>query len=391
MRNSKPISLITILLFSFTLFAGSYSTLFAQTTSADDEVAGKLKKAEEYYQNGDFKKAIEIYEGVIEELNQKKELVKAKQKLFQIMVSLAFTHFTIQENEKARTQLEKVIKLNPNQELDEEFYPPKFINIFKELRKPLLGSLRITSEPAQAAVYLDGDEVGKTPLKIEKCLKGEHDLKAKLKGYETASQKVTVNAAEESEAHLVLNKSKKAIAAKKEKAKPQKKEKVVVKKADKPKKKKISPVLLVLGAAAVAAVVVLLMGKKEKKPEPREVERLFSNPAPKDIRVVVDGFSLINVFGIPEGAPIVRVEYMARVRHPAMQDLTLDILGTDLSTQADIWDSDESPEEVTEIRGATHVFNGLPPNGRWKLTVHNHGDQRGEIEEWHVKIVYMEQ
>lgn len=391
MRNNRAVSIITIFLFSFTLFAGSYSILFSQTKSQDEKVAEKLKKAEEYYQNGSFKKAIEIYEEIIKELNQKKELVKAKQKLFQIMASLAFTHFTIQENEKARYHLEKLIKLNPNQQLDEEFYPPKFINMFKELQGKLLGSLNITSDPENAEIYLDSDQVGKTPLKIEKCLVGEHQLKAALKGYETVEKKITINAGEETGEDIVLNKQVKKKVVKKKEKKPEEKKKVVAKEAEKPKKKKkISPVLIAVGAAAITAVVILLLTKKKKEPEPILKSLVFSNTDPQDIRIVGGGFSLLEVFGIPERAPIERVEYRVVIEHPAMQELVISLFGIDWTSQRNIWINQESPDEVTTIEGATTAFNDLPPNGTWKVVVRNEGDKRGQIVEWHLRIFYFE-
>ncbi len=391
MKYIRIISVLTIFLFSFTLISGSYSTLFSQITN-EEEVAELLKEADEYYQNGSFKKAIEIYERVIAKLKQKKELVKTKQKLFEIMISLAFTHFTIQENDKAEAQLGNVIRNNPNQDLDTEFYPPKFVEIFTNLQKKLLGSLYIESEPENVDIFLNDSKPGKTPLKIEKCLSGEYELRAELEGYQTVQKKITVAPNAENRENIVLTKVEEKKLEKEEALKPgeEKEEPKVVEKKGKEarKKKKISPLLIVAGAAAAAAVVVLLLsGKKEEKP--RLVSRVFSNTTPLPI-TVAGGVSWIDVLGIPANAELSSVQVRAFINHPAMEDLSISLIGTDSRTSFLMRHRKPSPDPVTVVEGRTDAFNSLTPNGRWKLLVTNAGTQKGEIVEWHLEVFFYE-
>lgn len=53
------------------------------------------------------------------------------------------------------------------------------------------GSLKISSTPSGASIYLNNTYIGKTP-KVEKLTKGEYDLKLMLKGYRTYARKVHV-------------------------------------------------------------------------------------------------------------------------------------------------------------------------------------------------------
>ena len=53
-------------------------------------------------------------------------------------------------------------------------------------------SVRILSEPAGAAVYIDGEYRGNTPL-MQNLLPGEYDLKLELRGFLTDEQKITVD------------------------------------------------------------------------------------------------------------------------------------------------------------------------------------------------------
>jgi hypothetical protein len=54
------------------------------------------------------------------------------------------------------------------------------------------GSLKITSLPADALIYLNNAYVGKTP-RVEKVSEGEYDVKVTLKGYRTYAKKVQVS------------------------------------------------------------------------------------------------------------------------------------------------------------------------------------------------------
>lgn len=55
------------------------------------------------------------------------------------------------------------------------------------------GSLKVTSTPAKAAVVLDGKEqIGRTPLIVERLALGNHDISVSLEGYEPLTKSVTI-------------------------------------------------------------------------------------------------------------------------------------------------------------------------------------------------------
>ncbi len=56
------------------------------------------------------------------------------------------------------------------------------------------GTLRIESEPAGAAILLDGAPKGNTPLEVADVPLGEHTVKLDLRGFESQSQKVALTA-----------------------------------------------------------------------------------------------------------------------------------------------------------------------------------------------------
>ena len=139
MKASKQNAVLTIFLFILAILSGSSPVLTAQTAPDADDTAKLVREADEAYQNGNFKLAIEKYQKAMRLIGEKKELAQTKQELFQTMTSLALTYFTIQENAKAEKQLEDLIKINPNHELDPEFYPPKFMEIFRGVQTKFPG------------------------------------------------------------------------------------------------------------------------------------------------------------------------------------------------------------------------------------------------------------
>ncbi|HJL63840.1 MAG TPA: PEGA domain-containing protein, partial [Candidatus Marinimicrobia bacterium] len=58
------------------------------------------------------------------------------------------------------------------------------------LAKP--GSINVKSKPANATIYLDGEEIGITPATITDLMPGEYMLELKMDGYEVWSESINV-------------------------------------------------------------------------------------------------------------------------------------------------------------------------------------------------------
>ena len=69
---------------------------------------------------------------------------------------------------------------------------------------PLYGSLVISSAPAKAKIYIDGQYAGNTPKLISKQLVGDYSISVKLDGYLTQKQSVTINEGQESNLSFTL-------------------------------------------------------------------------------------------------------------------------------------------------------------------------------------------
>jgi len=364
MKNSKKTVALTIFLFILTLVSGAYPALNAQTAPDADDTAKLVREADEAYQNGNFRLAIEKYQKAMRLIGEKKELAQTKQELFQTMTSLALTYFTIQENAKAERQLEDLIRINPNQELDPEFYPPKFIEIFHAVQNGLLGRLVVESVPAGAGMTVGANPLGQTPLTIEKVLKGKYSLKLELKGYAPANREIIVQAAVDNRENFQLEALQSVI---EKKAGPAP--------AEAKKKKKLSPWIIVGGAALAAIAIILLTGKKSE-PQKLLQSLLFTTEVNVPIDVLLPTYLPMEVSGVP--AKIEKVDYKVTIDHPnRMEDLSITIVGPDTHTMYNIWNRQQSTVAPTVISGTTNDFNNVPPNGTWRLLVQNQGHNPG--------------
>jgi len=376
MKASKKTAALTIFLFILTIVLGSYPALMAQSAPDADDTAKLVREADEAYQNGNFRLAIEKYQKAMRLIGEKKELAQTKQELFQTMTSLALTYFTIQENVKATKQLEDLIQINPNHELDPEFYPPKFVEIFRGVQNGFLGKLVVDSTPAKADVAFGANKLGQTPLTIEKMLKGNYSLKVELKDYAPASREITVQAAKENKENFQLEALQPVI---EKKAQPAP--------AELKKKKKFSPWLIVGGAALVAVAVVLLAGKKSE-PQKLLQSLTFSEKNPVPIDLILPTYIPLQVSGVP--AKIEKIDFRVVIEHPLhMEDLIVTVIGSDTNTMYNIWNRQQSAVVPTVMSGTINDFNNVPPNGTWRLLVQNPGhNPGGRILEFTLKIYF---
>jgi Tfp pilus assembly protein PilN len=378
MKANRRTAGLTALLFILALVSGSYPALAVETAPAEEETARLVKEADEAYQNGNFRLAIEKYQKAMQLIGEKKELAQTKQELFQTMTSLALTYFTIQENAKAEKQLQDLIRANPNYEMDPEYYPPKFVEIYRGVQKNFLGRLAVTTVPAGAMVYLGSTKLGRSPLAAEKILKGKYELKAELEGFTPVRREIIVQADTENTEEMTLEKLQPVIEKSPPPAPVQAK-----------KKKKLSPLVLVGGAVLVVAAVVLLAGKKST-PAKQLKSLTFSENNPVPIDVLLPSYVPLNVSGVP--ARIEKIDFRVVIEHPQhMEDLNINIIGTDTHTLFNIWNRAQASEVPTVIGGSSNAFDSVAPNGTWRLMVQNQGHSAGgRILEFTLKIYFMQ-
>ena len=73
---------------------------------------------------------------------------------------------------------------------------------------PIYGSLNVTTNPIGAKIYIDNEQKGNTPDIVNKLLIGEHTIRLEIDGYDTETQKVSIEEGKIKELAINLNKKK---------------------------------------------------------------------------------------------------------------------------------------------------------------------------------------
>lgn len=268
----KPIILLLLLAFFsvFVIFESFTFPVHAQQTDID-KILEEGKKA---YLDGDYERAIQL-------LNQAILLIKNKSTLIDAHLSLALTYFTVNQIDNCKEQIKSILKLNPSFRPDPEFYSPKFIKLFDDVKKENTREALITTIPEGAKIFIDDENKGFTPFKGT-LYTGKHKIRILKEGYEPFEREINVEKVKENifEFNLVqVTPTEKPIeekpvekpVEKKEEVKPEEEKPVeeipvAKEKEEKPEKKKSYTVLYILGGLAVAGVALaLLLGKKKEE------------------------------------------------------------------------------------------------------------------------------
>lgn len=144
--------------------------------------AGQLELAEQALTALDDAKSLQILDNLIRDLaidpsfsKEKHELLeKARLKRAARLVALAGAKESgkaeTDNGKKARALLVETLRANPKLLLSRDEYPPRFHTLLEGAREDLAalgtGGMNIDSRPRGATVYVEGLEIGKTPLSL---------------------------------------------------------------------------------------------------------------------------------------------------------------------------------------------------------------------------------
>lgn len=118
------------------------------------------------------------------------------QLLFDALMTNALVARALGDETELNTTLVEAAQLNSAQKLDRRTYPPSVVNAFNEARKTVAsrgtGSIKVTTRPGVAEVYLNGMMSGVTPLEISDLPAGEYAVMIKTNKYRPVTKRVAV-------------------------------------------------------------------------------------------------------------------------------------------------------------------------------------------------------
>jgi len=168
---------------------------FFNSTSAQEKVDKKIVKLYDKYKS-------EQYEYIIENAPVLRENYKPKDlnnQYLSFLTGLAYINMNKKYN--ANIEFLDLLEMNPDFTCDIFDIKMNDMQYFNDFRNDNLGSVHITSVPANLDVYINDSPKGKTPLKIENLLSGSYTVKILYPGYNVYEEEIYI----ESMDTLVIN------------------------------------------------------------------------------------------------------------------------------------------------------------------------------------------
>jgi hypothetical protein len=191
------------------------------------------------------------YDVAITRLEQAISILKDKDKLADAFFYLGLAYFAFKRVDKVKELMNEMLKLKPEMKLDTEQSSEEFLALWEEVKKETLASLTIVTIPAEADIYLDGELMGKSPLKISNLFPREHNLRLIKEDYEAKEELITLDPRLEKKVEIRLIKMPPKI--------------TVTPSEKKPEVKKSKAWIWFIIGGVTAAVAVLLLKKGGEK------------------------------------------------------------------------------------------------------------------------------
>ncbi len=97
------------------------------------------------------------------------------------------------QKEAASAAFRALVELSPAHDLDRQQVSPKIVELFDTVRKEIVGTLAVSSDPVDATVKVDGREAGRTPATVP-VKAGTYEIEIGRPGWTTEKRTVTVAA-----------------------------------------------------------------------------------------------------------------------------------------------------------------------------------------------------
>lgn len=103
-------------------------------------------------------------------------------------------YFTTGQEPKATEAFRALVQVKPGHVLSRERVSPKIVAFYDGVKKGMVGSLAVSSQPAGARVLLDGELLGVTDFFPQEVLAGEHQVEVRKDGHNPEARTVFVAA-----------------------------------------------------------------------------------------------------------------------------------------------------------------------------------------------------
>ncbi len=163
-----------------------WGTLGSGLEEAGEQFRNMLNRGKRAYKKLQMKKALRMFEGIEKPLSRCGPEIKDPKLFENMLLYRGLSLLAVKKKAEAEKQFMQAVSMNTNLKLSSRKYPPDVISAFEAARKKLLSArpsnLNILSKPAGAAVYIDGQRRGVTPLQLP-LYRGYHFIRLEKEGY----------------------------------------------------------------------------------------------------------------------------------------------------------------------------------------------------------------
>jgi tetratricopeptide (TPR) repeat protein len=120
------------------------------------------------------------------------------------LVLRAQAHVAFGDLDAAEEDYREILRMRPGYQPDASLTPSKAMERYRKVRSEMVGQLRVTLDPADSRLLVDGREVTPEVGGIVPILSGEHVIRAERAGHDPAQETVVVQAGKEQPLRLQL-------------------------------------------------------------------------------------------------------------------------------------------------------------------------------------------
>jgi tetratricopeptide (TPR) repeat protein len=146
-----------------------------------------LKRGKEFFADLKFPEAIAEFDQVVQVYDEGKLQDGGESTLRSVAEALdlrARAHFNQGDRERARNDFVKLLHVQIDYQIDRRMVSPKVIELYEQVRKENVGTLSLSTDPPGAEVYLNDEQISRTPVSGRAVIGGTYKLRLVLKGFE---------------------------------------------------------------------------------------------------------------------------------------------------------------------------------------------------------------
>jgi tetratricopeptide (TPR) repeat protein len=155
-----------------------------------------LKRGKEFFTSLKFPEAIAEFDQVVQVYDAGKLQEGGESALHSVAEALdlrARAYFNLGDRDRAAADFAKLLRVDIDYQIDRRVVSPKVIDLYEQVKKENVGTLSVSTDPPGAVVYLNDEEVSRTPVSGRAIMGGTYKLRLALKGFVDHQEDLILN------------------------------------------------------------------------------------------------------------------------------------------------------------------------------------------------------